>query len=129
MEKVRNFMIEKHYDLCFLINLTISPIQRMTEVPTITRIQSPKGSGITLNISPPKLTIRICPTKMINKVMSKPGNSSLRNSPFKADSQVLKALALKIFQNCMKTKMVKSNDSSFGVKLPATWLKLKKLTR
>ena len=82
------------------------------------RSQSPKGKQTTSNISPPKVTISTCPTRMIAKVKTKPLAIFFVYKPFNADASVIKALALKMFQNCIKTKIVKSNDNSLGVKWP-----------
>ena len=43
----------------FFSQRSTSPIHKITDVPTMILTQSPSGSGTTLNISPPKLTMRI----------------------------------------------------------------------
>ena len=52
------------------------------------RIQSPKGKGTTLNISPPKVMMSTWPKAMINTVTPKPRLMSLLNKPLNAESMV-----------------------------------------
>ena len=59
--------------------------------------QSRHDNGTTLNISPPIVTIKNCPTKIITRASSKPPNDL--DLLIKAEAPVWKALALKRFQN------------------------------
>ena len=98
--------LTRHY---FLKSLRISPIQNTTDVLPIIIAQSISFKTVTLNISPPNVTISHCPPMMI-KATNK--NPPLLSSEANADFSLINALALNMFQNCSITKMVKNNESS-----------------
>lgn len=87
-----------------------SPIHRTMEVPAKIRPQSVQLSGTTLNILPPKVTMRYCPARMSRATRPKP--PMLAPMRAKALLCVLNALALNMFQNWRRTKTVKNRDSS-----------------
>ena len=80
-----------------------------TDVASVSCHQSLADSGVTLNISPPKLTISICPTIISNPIPINPLHFHMHEN---ADVPVANALALNMFQNCNMTNMVKNNDIS-----------------
>ena len=104
----------------FLRNLTASPIQRTKEVDPIMINQSFIVNGTVRNTSPPNCTISICPTRISRATIINP---ILCFILLKADLPVAKALALNIFQNCSKTKMVKNLDRSYLLISPVTSVK------
>ena len=63
-----------------------------------------KGKGATWNIKPPKCTIKNCPT---NIKAATPKNKPLSFILWKAEWPLPNERALKIFQNCINTKVVK----------------------
>lgn len=85
-----------------------SPIHTTIDVPPIIHSQSESERGVTLKKAPPSSTIAICPAKITDAIK--------RNSPhplsLKADRPLLKARALKRFQNWRNTNMVKKRLSS-----------------
>ena len=90
-------------------NRNISPIMATIDVVRMSCHQSPAESGVTLNISPPKVTMSICPTTISNATNRNPLHFHIEQN---ADVPVAKALALNMFQNCNITKMVKKSDNS-----------------
>ena len=78
------FELYKSYR-CLANNLPISPIKKTGLVPRIIQSQSLDERGTTLNISPPNVTIKYCPTRMITNDITKPDIVSFLNSPAKAD--------------------------------------------
>ena len=87
-----------------------SPNHRTREVPAKMRPQSVQLRGTTLNIFPPKVTMRYCPARISRATRPKP--PMLAPMRAKALWCVLNALALNMFQNWSRTKMVKNRDSS-----------------
>ena len=105
------------------INRYISPIHKTAEVATKIYTQSFGCKGVTLNNAPPKLTIKICPAKIMRVTHRNPLHEANRS---KADCTFPKAFALNIFQNCKNTNMEKKRVSSYRVSPPGTGAKLKK---
>ena len=70
--------------------------------------QSVNGNGMTPKKRPPSCTIAIWPAKIIAATDVNP-RQPLR---LKAELPVANALTLNMFQNCMKTKIVKNTESS-----------------
>ena len=101
-----------------LDNLNNSPIHKTREEDPIIIAQSLKDKGITLNISPPKVTIRYWPIKISNATSKK---LLLSFKLAKAERPSIKAFALNIFQNCSITKKLKNHDKSCGVKPSCAW--------
>ena len=87
-----------------------SPNHKTREVPAKMRPQSVQLRGTTLNILPPKVTMRYCPARISRATRPKP--PMLAPMRAKALWCVLNALALNMFQNWSRTKMVKNRDSS-----------------
>ena len=79
------------------------------EVDKMSCHQSSMLKGVTPNISPPKVTMRICPTAMRRPTPINPVHFPIAAN---ADVPVANALALNMFQNCSITNMVKKSDSS-----------------
>ena len=90
-------------------NRKISPIMATTDVVSMSCHQSFVDRGVTLNISPPKVTMSICPTTISNATHRNPLHFHIE---LNADVPVAKALALNMFQNCSITNMVKKSDNS-----------------
>ena len=105
------------------INRYISPIHKTDEVATKIYTQSIGCKGVTLNNAPPKLTIKICPARIMRVTHRNPLHEAKRS---KADCTFPKAFALNIFQNCKNTNMEKKRVSSYRVSPPGTGAKLKK---
>ena len=93
----------------FANNRTISPTITTADVASVSCHQSFMLNGVTLNISPPKLTMSICPTIISSPTKINPRHFQIHEN---ADVPVANALALNMFQNCSITNMVKNIDNS-----------------
>ena len=85
-------------------------------VPPSRYIQSFSARLVTLNISPPKVTMRYCPIKIIKVTNTNP---LLLAMELNAVFPVMNALALNKFQNCSNTKIVKKRECSYRVSVPS----------
>ena len=65
--------------------------------------------GVTLNISPPKVTISICPAIIMSPIHKNPVQFHIE---LKVSCPEANDLALNMFQNCSITNIVKNSDNS-----------------
>ena len=117
--KVKSILyVSKFYFLNLPIKRPASPTQRTSEVEPIMIPQSFQDKGTTLNISPPNVTIRYCPT-MISKATIKKLLHPFRLA--NAERPSMNAFALNMFQNWSITKKLKNQDRSCGVSPSCAW--------
>ena len=97
-----------------LKNRPISPQSATRKVAPIMMSQSLMEIGTTLKNSFPKLTIQYCPIRIAEAISRKP----LHLERIKEDFPVANPFALKRFQNCSITNIVKKRLSSYSERSP-----------